>query len=70
MEELAIEIVKSYPDGFNFAQLQTGLNKFQLNELLQKNGFEFCFECNNFTIKPHSTDQFCDECTIFDDGYY
>lgn len=40
-----IEYVTNHVDGFEYAQLQTGISKFKLENLLRANDFEYCEYC-------------------------
>nr|BDD47020.1 hypothetical protein 15 [Balneolaceae bacterium] len=44
LEEL-LRLVASNRDGFDFAQLQTGINRHELTEILEDNDFIQCNEC-------------------------
>lgn len=67
-----VRVVEQYPDGFDFAQLQFGLNRWQLNEILKEAGFEICPCCGNYTWKyswnrDERGDPCCENCPNWED---
>lgn len=46
--EKIIELVKENLDGFNYAQLQSGIDRFELIQILEEEEFESCGHCGRW----------------------
>lgn len=69
--EQILQFVKDFD--FDYCQLQTGLNKFELTEILEESeDFFQCWYCHEWKHVLFHSDEpdECDRCFKINDGYY
>lgn len=55
-----LKTVEDHEDGFEYAQLQHGIRKWDLIELLHRHGFEECESCGRWSREI--TEGWCESC--------